>query len=347
MTATLEETITGESLYQKLKDIQLDNPLCRYTLERCERLAPTIQRIQDLKQEKDVLVLAHSYVHPDILYGVADHVGDSYGLAKRAMEASQGTIVFPAVRFMAETAKILNPGKTVIDPNPNGGCSLADSITAEQVRQLRKEFPDHTFVCYINTTAAVKAACDVCVTSSNCYKIVQKLPTNKIYFLPDRLMGQNLQNYVQRTGMQKEIRVYEGTCYVHEEFEAEHVDAVREQYPKTRVLVHPECKPEVVNKADVVGSTSGMMNYVKDHADDGGTFMLLTECGLVSRLQVEVPHAQLVGTCFMCKYMKSNSLDLLERAIRDPHPSELIQIDDEIREGAVACLEAMFYYAEL
>ena len=209
--------ITANALYDKLKNIRVDNPLCTYTLEKCERLIPLVNEILELKKEKNALILAHSYVHPDILYTVADHVGDSYGLSLKAKEATEDLIVFPSVRFMAETAKILNPNKTVIDPNPNGGCSLADSITGGDVRRLRKAFPDYTFVCYINTTAEVKAECDICVTSSNVYSIIENLPNDKIYFLPDKLMGQNVQNALGNT---KTIELYDGSCYVHEEFSA-------------------------------------------------------------------------------------------------------------------------------
>jgi quinolinate synthase len=277
---------------------------------------------------------------------VADHVGDSYGLAKNALESTQSTIVFPAVRFMAETAKILNPEKRVIDPNPNGGCSLADSISAADVWRLREQFPDHCFMCYINTTAEVKAACDVCVTSSNVYRIVEAVPEKKIYFLPDQLMGQNIQNYVREQGLDKEVRCYHGTCYVHEEFNPSHVDLVRKQHPGAKVLVHPECKPDVVEKADCVDSTSGMLNYVRAHAHENRPFMLLTECGLINRLEVELPEAELVGTCFMCKYMKSNSLSLIEQALESPTAQQEITLDEIVRQGALRSIENMFYYAE-
>src|SRR5580698_211315 len=162
-----EGSITAEDLFSKLKNIRVDNPLCSYTLSRCRQLFPFVEAIANLKKEKNALILAHSYVHPDIIYGVADHVGDSYGLAKEARKTSADVIVFPAVRFMAETAKILNPTKIVIDPNPDGGCSLADSISAKTVWKLKEQYPHHIFICYINTTCAVKAACDICVTSSN------------------------------------------------------------------------------------------------------------------------------------------------------------------------------------
>ncbi len=339
-------TWTADSLYEKLKGIAIESPGCKYTLERCRTLVPTINRILELKAQKNAVILAHTYVHPDILYTVADYVGDSYGLAKQAMATEATTIVFPAVRFMAETAKILSPQKTVLDPNRNGGCSLADSITAQDAHALRKQYPDHTFVCYINTTAAVKAACDVCVTSSNVYKIMAAIPNNNIYFLPDKLMGENVRKYLEAQGIRKNIVLYDGTCYVHEEFDAEHIAFVRENYPNATILVHPECKPSVVEKADVVGSTTVMVDYVKAHAHEKKPFMLVTECGVTARLQVELPEARIVGNCIMCRYMKSNSLEDIARVLSAPKPEEIVELSDEVTKGAQMCLEAMFYYAE-
>ncbi len=335
---------TAETLFEKLKHIKSDNPLCSYTFERCERLTPLINDILELKAEKNAIILAHSYVHSDIVYGVADHVGDSYGLAKQAMSAEADTIVFPAVRFMAETAKILNPGKIVIDPNPNGGCSLADSITHEEVLRLRDTYPNHTFVCYINTTAAVKAACDVCVTSTNVYDIIKAIPNDKIYFLPDKLMAQNIRNYLKQNDIDKELLFYTGTCYVHEEFQAEHIDLVRQSHPNVTVIAHPECKPAVVNKADLVDSTTGMLNYVKNNFNPHRTFLILTECGITSRLQAECPGVNIVGTCMMCKYMKSNSLESIKQSLIDPLPSQIIEIEPEIQKRALNALKAMFFY---
>jgi quinolinate synthase len=339
-------TFTVESLYARLKNVSADSPLCTYTLERCQRLFPFIESITQLKKDKNALILAHSYVHPDIIYGVADHVGDSYGLAKEAKKADADCIVFPAVRFMAETAKILNPSKTVIDPNPNGGCSLADSIDAPTVHKLREQYPHHSFVCYINTTAAIKAVCDVCVTSSNVYRIVENIPNDKIYFLPDRLMGQNIQNYLKEKKIDKELLYYHGTCYVHEQFEPEQIDSLKILHPTLKVLAHPECKPEVVARADLVCSTTGMIDYVKEKGNESTALLLLTECGIASRLQVENPGLKLVGSCVMCRYMRSNSLEMIVKALKDPSPSQIIQIDRDVLKGAQACIEAMFVLAE-
>lgn len=334
--------MTVQALYDKLKGISVANPLCRYTLDRCIQISPLIDEIQQLKKEKNALILAHTYVHPDIIYGVADHVGDSYALAKKAKETDADLIVFPSVRFMAETAKILNPDKTVVDPNPNGGCSLADSITAEQVYALRKAHPDHTFVCYINTTAAVKAASDVCVTSSNIFSILAKLPTDKIYFLPDKLMGDNARKWLHNQGIHKEILTYPGTCYVHEEFAPAGVDLMRKMHPDLFVLAHPECKPEVIEKADMLGSTTEMYQYVMARKGENRPFLLLTECGVASRLNVEAPEARLIGGCSLCKYMRSNSLSAIAKSLRDPVG---IEIDPLVIQGARRCIERMFEYA--
>lgn len=336
--------ITAQGLYEKLKDIQVGNPVCRFTEENCELLLPAIRRIEELKQQKNAIILAHNYVAPQILFGVADHTGDSFGLSKVAMESTADVIVFSAVRFMAETAKILNPEKTVLDPNPNGGCSLADGITEADVRRLRAGYPDHTFVCYINTTAAVKAQCHVCVTSSNVYSIIERIENDKIFFLPDRLMGENVIKFLEKKGVKKEIEVYNGTCYVHEEYEPESIDRVRRNFPGAQILVHPECQPCVVDKADYVGSTSGMLNHVRK--SDGDTFFLLTECGLTGVLQSEFPRKKFVGSCTTCRYMKSNSLEDILNVLENPGPENTIELSPEVRQKALRCLERMFKYAE-
>lgn len=338
-------TLTIENLYDKLKNISVDNPLCTYSLERCRRLFPYIEAITRFKNEKNALIFAHYYVHPDIVYGVADHCGDSYGLAKTARQTQADIIVFPAVRFMAETAKILNPSKVVIDPNPNGGCSLADSIDHQTVLKLREKYPHHTFVCYINTTAAVKAACDVCVTSSNVYKIIENIPNDKIYFLPDRLMAQNIENHLKQHKIDKQLLYYHGACYVHEQFEAEQIDLLKMQHPALKVLAHPECKPQVIQKADVVSSTAGMIDYINAQQGAHSPFLLLTECGIASRLQAENPELKLVGSCTLCRYMRSNQLEMICQALETPAPSQIIDIDPSIQKNALSCLEMMFHYA--
>ena len=336
--------ITAQELYDKLQHIDVGSPLCEFSLPRCELLLPDILRVEELKKEKNAIILAHNYVAPEILYGVADHTGDSYGLSKAARASDADVIVFSAVRFMAETAKIINPGKTVIDPNPNGGCSLADSIQPADVERLRKEYPSHTFVCYINTTAGVKALCDVCVTSSNVYKIIEKIDNENIYFLPDKLMGQNIIDHLRGKGVKKNIAVYDGVCYVHEEYEPTAIDFLRLEYEDVEVLAHPECKPEVAQRADYVGSTSGMLDHVRKSS--GKTFVMLTECGLTGILQTEFPDKKFVGSCTMCKYMRSNTLEEIVRALEDPSPASVIEIPADVLAKAKGTIDRMFEYAE-
>lgn len=336
----------AEDLFERLKNAPESHPLCRYSLERCRHLLPTINRIQVLKKQKNAIILAHTYVHPDIVYGVADFVGDSYSLSRSALATSADTIVFPAVRFMAETAKILNPAKTVIDPNPNGGCSLSDSIDADDVYRLRAQYPRHTFVCYINTSAAVKAACDVCVTSSNVYRIMENIESDKIYFLPDRLMGENVRRRLLERGIKKEILLYDGTCYVHEEIEPDTIDEIRKLHSNAIVIAHPECKPEVVEKADCVGSTTDMQRYVLETKEEGRPYFLLSECGVATRVATEIPGVKLVGGCTLCKYMRSNSLDAIVQALENPQANQIIEIEPEIQKRALQTVERMFTYAK-
>lgn len=334
-----------EQLLEKLEKVQAPSPLCRYDLARCEVLAPLVNRILELKAEKNAIVLAHTYVHPDILYTVADFVGDSYGLSQAARHTDASAIAFPAVRFMAETAKILNPEKMVIDPNPRGGCSLADSISAEQVKQLRKQHPEHTFVCYVNTTAEVKAECDVCVTSSNANRILEKLPTDKIYFLPDRLLGQNAKSWLESKKIRKEVLLYPGTCYVHEEIRAEDVERIRAANEGTIVIAHPECQPEVVAKADYVGSTTDMQRIVAETKGQNRPYLLLSECGVATRVATEISGVSLVGGCSLCQFMRGNSLQTLKESLENPKQGQIIEIDPEIRKRAYKTLERMFDYA--
>ena len=336
---------TAQALFDKLKNIKLGGTVCQYSYKKCEELVPIINEINDLKEEKNAVVLAHSYISPEIVYGVADFVGDSYKLSTDALTTTASTIVFTAVRFMGETAKILNPDKEVLIPAPLDGCTLADSINAAQVRALKKEFPGYTFICYVNTTAEVKAECDVCVTSANVYKIAESIPNDKIYFLPDKFMGQNLKNHMERKGIKKDIRFYNGTCYVHEDYDIEQIHKVRMEYPGAKIVSHPECNSVVVDNSDYVGSTEQMLVYMKK--TDSKEFLMLTECGLSSRLQVEFPDKKLVGSCTMCRYMKSNTLQDILRVLKNPLPKDRVVFDEAIRLRALKSLEAMFYYANL
>ena len=336
--------MTAESLYQNLANVKIGGSICKFTLEKCREIAPLVNEINELKKQKNAVVLAHSYVSPEIVYGVADFKGDSYQLSKNASKTDADIIVFSAVKFMAETAKILSPTKKVYIPSQFNGCTLADSITGEKVKQLKKKYPDHTFVCYINTTAEVKAECHTCVTSSNVYDIIEKIENDKIYFLPDRLMGENIKIEMTKRGIDKTILLYDGTCYVHEEYDPELIEYLRLEHPGLRVLSHPECSPSVAKLSDYVGSTSQMMNYVK--RDAGETYFLLTECGLTSRLEVEVPHKKFVGACTQCRYMKSNTLKDILRVLKNPKSFDEILFPEDIRERALKSIKNMFFYVE-
>ncbi len=340
----LQTQITAQQLYDKLKDIKLGGQGCVYSLKKCEELVPIINEINDLKEEKNAVILAHSYISPEIIYGVSDFVGDSYKLSRDALTTQASTIVFVAVRFMGETAKILNPEKEVLIPAKLDGCSLADSINPATVQELRRQYPGYTFVCYINTTAQVKALCDVTVTSANAYKVVGKIPNDKIYFLPDKFMGQNLKNYIDRHGIKKDIRYYSGTCYVHEEYDIEDILKVRLEYPDAKIVSHPECNTTVIDHSDFVGSTEQMLSYMRETSTK--QFLMLTECGLSSRLQSEFPDKQLVGSCTLCKYMKSNSLQDILRVLKNPLPKDRVVFDEQTRLRALKTIEAMFHYAE-
>lgn len=329
-------------LYEKLKGV--DTGVCSYTLDRCEEWITTINKINELKKEKKAIVLAHTYVNPEIIYSVADHVGDSYFLSDIARKSDAEIIIFVAVKFMAETAKILNPMKRVFQTNTNGGCSLADSITGEDVALLKKNHPDHTFICYINTTAAVKAECDVCVTSSNVYDIVANLSNDKVYFLPDRLMAQNVIADLKERGIDKEVLYTDGSCYVHETYDPEMIDYLRLKYPGVSVAVHPECTPEVTAKADFVGSTSGIYNHVK--SSSANAFALVTECGLSSRLRVDEPDKKIVGSCTFCRHMQGNDLDIILNTLNHESKDMEITLDSKLAERARNCIDQMFEQVE-
>jgi quinolinate synthase len=318
-------------------------PGARWDYEACRRVAPLTLEIGALKRERDAVILTHSYVDPEIVYGVGDFRGDSYFLSQQARDCRARTIVFAGVVFMAETAKILSPQATVIVPDGASGCSLADSIDDSMVRRLRALHPDAAVVCYINSSAAVKAESDVCVTSGNVYDIVAGLPERKIIFVPDRLMADNLRAELKRRGVTKEIIATDGTCIVHDRFDAATIADARQRFPGLKVVAHPECAADVAAAADFVGSTGAMMRYVKETA--APHYLMLTECGLVGRLQVETPDKRFVAGCRLCPYMKLNSLEKIRDALRSPRPDQIVTLDEGLRLRAARAIERMFALA--
>ncbi|UCD69622.1 MAG: quinolinate synthase NadA [Betaproteobacteria bacterium] len=321
-----------QRLYDKLNKLG-------WAREDCEEIAPMTLEINHLKQEQNAVILAHSYQTPDIMYGVGDFVGDSYGLSVKATDYPADKIVFCSVYFMGETAKLLNPHKEVLVPGV-AGCSLADSITVDQVRALRKMYPQAGVACYVNTYAEIKAESDVCVTSSNVVDVVEAMPQEEIIFIPDKLMGQNL-----RTMTSKKIITWEGTCIVHEGFDENSVKDIRRRFPDVKILAHPECTPGVVSLVDYAGGTSGMLNYVK--RSPAKTFMLVTECGLTDRFKAEFQNKEIVGTCILCPYMKEIKLEDVFKALKNPDPRQYVEIDQDIAHRARASLDKMFELEKL
>src|SRR5499427_7745481 len=306
-----------------------------YTPERCAALGDLISEVAELKSARNAVVLAHNYQRPEI-FQVADFVGDSLELARQAASVDADAIVFCGVHFMAETAKILNPGRRVILPDLRAGCSLADSVTGDELAarkaELRAVYPDLAVVGYVNTTAEVKAECDVCCTSSNAVRIVEALPTEHVLFVPDR----NLAAYVQ-SQTRKTVIAWDGNCYVHHQITPEQIRAVRAALPHVRVLAHPECRADVLALADAVLSTSGMVRYAREN--DAREFLVVTECGLSDRLLLEVPGKKFYKSCKLCQYMKMITLEGTRDALRDLAPE--ITIPEEVRVRAAAALERM------
>ena len=333
----------AERLLRSLMHVDCDPRGRKWNYESCLAIAPLTLEINRLKREKNAVILAHSYVEPEIIHGVGDFKGDSYYLSVQAKKSKADIIVFAGVVFMAETAKILSPNAQVLVPDRGSGCSLADSITGEDVRRLKALHPGAPVVCYINSTAEVKAECDVCVTSGNVVDIIAKLDSHKVLFVPDRLMAQNVRIDLAKRGIKKEIISSDGTCMVHDQFTANDVAAARAQFPGLKIVAHPECPEDVASAADFVGSTGAMMKYVR--TTQAPYFLMLTECGLVSRLEMESPEKHFIGGCRLCPYMKLNSLEKVRDALVAPRPDQIITLDEDLRLRAARCIERMFELA--
>ena len=263
--------------------------------------APYIHRIEQLKHERNAVILAHNYQTPEIFHGVADLNGDSLRLAIEAARTDADVIVLCGVHFMAETAKILSPDKVVLIPDLRAGCSLAESIAGEDVRILRARYPNTPVVTYVNTSADVKAESDICCTSSNAVQVVESLGVERVIFLPDEYLA----DYVN-TQTEVEIVRWQGRCEVHERFTAEEVRGYRQGLPDLVVLAHPECPPDVLAEADYVGSTSGMANYVRDRRP--ARVAMITECSMSDNVALENPDIEFIRPCNLCPHMKRITL---------------------------------------
>jgi quinolinate synthase len=259
--------------------------------------APYIAAIMKLKAERKAVILAHNYQTPEIFHGVADLMGDSLALAREAAKTLANVIVLCGVHFMAETAKLLNPDKTVLLPDLEAGCSLADSITATDIRLLRAQYPGVPVVTYVNTSAEVKAESDICCTSANALQVVESLDSDKVIFLPDEFLGRYVAGQTR-----KEVILWKGHCEVHAKFTAKDLRMYREQFPNIVILAHPECPPDVLAEADYVGSTAGMINEVGIRKPR--RVLMVTECSMSDNVAVEYPQIQFVRPCNLCPHMK-------------------------------------------
>lgn len=307
----------------------------QYSEDHWKSLAPYIYEINRLKKEKNAVILAHNYMTSDIFFGVGDIVGDSLKLAQEAAKTKADMIIQCGVHFMAETSKILCPEKTIIIPDMKAGCSLAESITGEDVRKLKQQYPGVPVVTYVNTSADVKAESDVCCTSSNALKIVNELGRqghDTVIMTPDKFLAANV---AAETDVN--VIIWDGTCEVHERFSASDVKKMRADHPDAFILAHPECPPEVLAEADYAGSTAQMDDYIKTHKPKKA--VLYTECSMSDNIAAVNPEVEMIGTCQMCPHMKRISLPKILKSLQTEGPA--IEVDPEIAERARTAVERM------
>jgi len=294
--------------------------------------APYVALINELKVERNAILLAHNYQTPEIYHGVADYTGDSLGLAEKASETDADVIVLCGVHFMAETAKILNPEKRVLIPDLRAGCSLAESITGKDVRLLKERYPGVPVVTYVNTSADVKAESDVCCTSANAVRIVEAMGTDKVIFLPDNYLGKYV---AQMTDV--EVILWEGTCEVHERFTAAELRDYRTATPDIQIIAHPECPPEVLSEADFVGSTSGMIRYVDEERP--ARVVMITECSMSDNVAVEFPDVDFIRPCNLCPHMKRITLPNILAALQNLQYE--VEVDEAVAARAYGAVKRM------
>jgi len=302
MEFTQEVQKATDPIYQKISKIM---PEIEWSVH-----APYIHRINQLKKEKNAIILAHNYQTPEIYHGISDVAADSLALAIEASKTSADIIVMAGVHFMAETSKLMSPEKKVLLPDMDAGCSLSSSITGKDVRLLKEKYPGVPVVSYINTSADVKAETDICCTSANAVKIVESLGVKKVIFLPDEYLAKYVASKTK-----VEIISWNGTCEVHEKFTAKEINEIKKQNPGIVVIAHPECPPDVINASDFAGSTTGMNNFVKKNQPK--KVMMVTECSMSDNVQVENPNVDFIKPCNLCPHMKritlAKILDCLEK----------------------------------
>ena len=293
MNFTAEVKKATDPIYQKISKIM---PEIEWSIH-----APYIHRINQLKKEKNAIVLAHNYQTPEIYHGISDVAADSLALAIEAAKTKADIIVMAGVHFMAETSKLMSPEKKVLLPDMDAGCSLSSSVTGKDVRLLKEKYPGVPVVSYVNTSADVKAETDICCTSANAVKIVESLGVKKVIFLPDDYLAKYV---ASQTNV--EIIAWKGICMVHDQFNEKEINDIREKNPGIKIIAHPECPPEVIKASDFAGSTGGMINYVKNNQPQ--KVMMVTECSMSDNIQVENPNVEFIRPCNLCPHMKKITL---------------------------------------
>ena len=322
MTTTL---ISAEDLYRRVDHVV---PAAEWAI-----MSDDVNAILRLKRERNAVILAHNYMRPEIFHGVSDIVGDSLALAREATEVEADVIVLAGVHFMAETAKLLNPSKTVLIPDLRSGCSLAESITAADVRELRRQHPGVPVVTYVNTSAAVKAESDICCTSGNAVRVIESLGVPEVIMIPDQFLAANV---ARQTGVK--VITHPGACEVHERFTPLDIRQVRADYPDgVTVLAHPECPPEVVDEADFAGSTAQMINFVAQQRPQ--RVALITECSMSDNVAQQYPDVEFVRPCNLCPHMKRNTLAKIRHSLETM--THEVTIDPEVADRARASVERM------
>jgi quinolinate synthase len=324
LTCTPEVIRETAHLYERVKSVI---PAIEWPV-----MAPYVKAINDLKKVRNAVILAHNYQTPEIFHGVADIVGDSLALAREAVRVEAAVIVLAGVHFMAETAKLLNPSRTVLIPDAEAGCSLAASITGADVRLLRQSYPGVPIVAYVNTSAEVKAECDICCTSGNAKKVVESLGAPRVIMLPDRYLARNV---AAETGV--EIIAWEGACEVHERFTAAEIATLRQSHPGVVVLAHPECPPDVVAAADFAGSTAAMSDFVGRRG--AARVALITECSMSDNLAASYPEIEFVRPCNLCPHMKRITLPKIRRSLETM--TREVTVPDAIAARARRAVERM------
>ena len=287
--------------------------------------APYIYKINKLKKEKNAVILAHNYQTPEIYHGISDFSADSLALAVEAAKTKADIIVMCGVHFMAETAKLMSPNKKVLLPDMSAGCSLSSSITGEDVRNLKKKYPDVPVVSYVNTSADVKSETDVCCTSANAVKIVNSLGAKKVIFLPDDYLAKYVASQTD-----VEIISWKGTCEVHEQFNDVEINEIRKNNPGIKVIAHPECPPDVIKASDFTGSTSGMIKYVKDNQPE--KVMMVTECSMSDNVQVDNPNVKFIRPCNLCPHMKKITLPKILDCLQN-ETNEILMSEETIEKA--------------